>query len=351
MKTNKLVLVIAHLWQGGGERVCTTLANEFAAMGYEVDVVVFNLEKAVFDKELDDKVNLHNLNAKNNFESILGLYSYLKKNDSVTVLSFNFHASFFLSLLKKLLKFKLISRSLNTLSKELKGSSSFAKNLKLKMITFGLSNSDLVISQSKGMKEDLLSFNVNNVEVINNPINPKYLEVKDYKKEKYILFVGRLSKQKGLDYLLEALKSINPDYKLYIIGSGESIDDVKQKINALSLIDRVKILGQKTEIAEYYSKASCTILSSIYEGFPNVLIESIACGTPVVSFDCPNGPSEIVVDGINGKLATYLDSDDLASKVNWALSNSFNSSEVKKTIRCFHPQIIAKEFLEVIEDA
>lgn len=113
-------------------------------------------------------------------------------------------------------------------------------------------------------------------------------------------------------------------------------------------MNRVKFLGHKSNIEEYYTKARCTLLSSLYEGFPNVLVESIACGTPVVSYNCPNGPSEIIIDGVNGYLVDYLDIEDLYKKINKTLDEELDINLIKKSAERYYPEKIAKKYIEVI---
>ena len=82
----------------------------------------------------------------------------------------------------------------------------------------------------------------------------------------------------------------------------------------------------------YYLYAKGTLLT-LYEGYPNVLIESIALNTPVVSFNCPGGPSEIIKDGVNGFIANYLDTDDLSNKIKKLLKTKFNSNDLKISLK------------------
>lgn len=297
---------------------------------------------------MNKSIKLTNLEITSNKQVFPKLVKYFQKNKTETIVSFNFHISFFLSLLKPFFGFKLISRSLNTLSEEIKGKNSFLDKFKVKLLAYGLRKSNLVIAQSEGMKKDLNNFNIKKIKVINNPINPKYLDVQEDKKENFILFVGRLSKQKKLDDLLKAFCNVNENYSLYIIGNGILKDELKNLAMELQIINRVKFLGHKSNIEEYYAQARCTVLSSLYEGFPNVLVESIACGTPVVSYDCPNGPSEIIIDGVNGYLTNYLDIEDLSKKVNKVLDEELDTSLIKQSAERYYPEKIANKYIEVI---
>lgn len=348
--SKKICIMIAHLWQGGGERVCVNLSNELVSLGYEVDLVVFSLDKAVFDKDLDAKVNLVCLETLSNTYIWLRLFKYLKKENPSLILSFNYHISFYLSAFLFRFNYKLFSRSLNTFSEEFKNRNSFKDKVKKHFLIWGLKKSHKVIAQSIGMMNDLIGFGVikEKMVVINNPINPLMIGQNNINlKEDYILFVGRLSEQKGLHYLLAAVTEMQTNTKLYIIGDGVLKKELVNHVINLKLEQRVFFLGHKDNVKEYYQKAKCTVLSSLYEGFPNVLVESIACGTPVVSFDCPNGPREIIKDGVNGFLVKYLDPKDLALKIDKALSHEFDTEKLKLSVEKFNSNTIAKKYLNV----
>ena len=85
-------------------------------------------------------------------------------------------------------------------------------------------------------------------------------------------------------------------------------NDLKQEASKLNILNKIDFEGfQKKNIAPYYLYANATLLTSSYEGYPNVLIGSIAMNTPVISFDCPGGPNEIINNGVNGFLVKYPD--------------------------------------------
>lgn len=120
-----------------------------------------------------------------------------------------------------------------------------------------------------------------------------------------ILAVGRLTKQKNFEELITIWHPLSrkyPDWKLRIVGEGYLLDELQQMIRRLRLEQSVELLPPSRAIEGHYLQASIYTLSSLFEGFGMVLIEAMACGVPVVSYDCPTGPSEIVHDGIDGFL-------------------------------------------------
>ena len=115
--------------------------------------------------------------------------------------------------------------------------------------------------------------------------------------KKCIISSGRFAKAKGLCNLLKAFSIVeqnNQNARLIMIGDGEQRDRIERLIKELKIEKKVLILGFKNNPFKYIAKSDVFILPSLYEGFPNTLIEAMACGTPVIAADCPSGPGEIL---------------------------------------------------------
>lgn len=159
--------------------------------------------------------------------------------------------------------------------------------------------------------------NLPNIEVIPNAamhVSENYSDVKN----KRVIAVGRLDYQKGFDRLIEAWEWIQrtgewADWRLDIFGQGEWQEMLQQMIDEKGLQDTVRINKPTKQIGEEYVKSSLLVMSSHYEGFPMVMIESMACGLPVVSFDYKCGPKDIIQHGINGLLVPEGDIKALAN--------------------------------------
>ena len=367
MKINKhkIVLLINSLAGGGAEGVCVSIANSFAANGYEVDLIVLNLNNEVYLNRLSKEINLIVLNVNNARYSFLSLLKYLIKNKPKKIIVFSYELSAILVILRSLfrLKIKIISRNINTLSKKIKfleQQNFWIRYVVKNLIYYSYQKIDYVINQCYAMKEDLnklypqLSHKSG---VIYNPISNHILDyvnlndIKNVKKENYILCVGRLEKQKAFHYAIEGFARIKnkfPSLRLKILGEGSLEKELKQKANDLKLLDRIDFEGFQKNIIPYYLHARATVLTSFYEGFPNSLLESIILGTPVVSFDCLCGPNEIIKKGINGYLVKQEDISDLENKLSLVIKSRFDIEKMSLTVEKFKLDKIFKHYQKIL---
>lgn len=131
-----------------------------------------------------------------------------------------------------------------------------------------------------------------------------------------VIAVGRLDYQKGFDRLIEAWNllpvALRETWNLAIFGQGEWQEKLTQQIRHLHLEESVRIYPPTTEIAQAYASSAFLAMSSHYEGFPMVMIEAMSCGLPVVTFDYPCGPKDIIRDGENGFLVKEGDIEGLS---------------------------------------
>ena len=162
-----------------------------------------------------------------------------------------------------------------------------------------------------------------NVTVIPNPcaINSRKSKVES-RKTKTVLAVGRLHEQKGFELLLEAWAPIEkqlPDWTLRIVGEGPKRTELETQIQTLGL-RHVVLAGRTENVAKEYAEASLFVLSSRYEGLPLALIEAMWCGTGCVSFDCPQGPAELLADR-RGWLVENGNVEKLTQQIEYALTH------------------------------
>lgn len=359
---NKITFIIGGLRGGGAEKVCVTLANGLADRGYDIDLVVLNLGGAIRDKELSSNVNLTNLKVGHARYSAFALWRYLRIAQPATVLSFNRQISVVLGLVRKLggLHFRLISRCITFLSiADARKKGLWHGFVSKHLIRRFYALSDLLIAQSHAMKADLvayLGFPESRVKVIHNPISKEVELVRsnrltDVGQKDYLLCVGHLEPVKAFHYAIAAFASIAPDYPhlhLKIVGKGSLEARLKEQAYSLGVADRVDFEGYQTDIIPYYLGARATLLTSQYEGFPNVLVESIALGTPVVAFDCPSGPGEIVKNGVNGFLVQHLNEEHLDEGLKKVLNAEWSGEVLSASVEHFRSAVIIEEYVDVL---
>lgn len=323
---------------GGAERVCINYANELSEVGYKVTILVFNLSKQYYIDELNDSIKVESLNVANgvrSFNKLLRKKTMLKSFD--VFITFNHQISLLLYTVKLILCINnsLVARNVNNLALDLKSKKGnpFKRALTQFMMFCLYKKMDAYIAQCNAMKEDMIecySIPQEKITVVYNPISPKFKKIA-LKKDIDILFVGRLTQQKGIDNLIKIISEAHkllPHVKLHIVGQGDLKDE---------LISSLEVIGvnythdlQSSDLINLYNRSKVTILTSYYEGYPNVLVESIACGTPVVSFDCKSGPSEIINDGVNGYLINSFDIALFVFKMIELISSNIDVKSTKK---------------------
>ncbi|RYG62334.1 MAG: glycosyltransferase [Alphaproteobacteria bacterium] len=188
-----------------------------------------------------------------------------------------------------------------------------------RMVNLGV---DHFIAVSGGVKDDFIrTYGVDaaKVTVINNPVDLMrfvYTDAPVLDKGPYhVLMVGRLVEQKNVQLALHALHRlkllVGKPVRLTLVGEGPLQDDLEQLADALGLAGDLDFRGFQHNVGDYYKAADVLLMTSLYEGFPNVLVEGLAHGVAVVSVDCPSGPSDILVAPELGVLTGY-DADEIA---------------------------------------
>ena len=173
---------------------------------------------------------------------------------------------------------------------------------------------DVVVAQTHQSAEWLSQHtNAKNITVIPNPIvlplpdNDPNVAIEDYIKpdRNLVLAVGRLVPQKGfLDLIgiFAKVRNLYPNWDLTILGEGPDHKSLEHAANSIGMADRVILPGRVGNLSDWYNRADILALTSFSEGFPNALLEAMAHGAAVISYDCPTGPSDLITDQTNGLL-------------------------------------------------
>lgn len=325
MTQKSIDLFIDAIRKGGAERVCVNYANYLADNNYKVRIILFREYEDSYINILDKRVEIVYLHC-HNASSMIKRIKATQFVFASTVITFNHQISIALWFYRRFIdktKFKLIARNVNFLSRDLH----LRKNSIKKFVTILLTklvyrNIDYYIAQCNDMKDDMVSYlsiPESKITVIYNPVSTSIYKQDDIKKDIDLLFVGRIRKQKGLDYLANVLNNVSQQrhIKVCIIGTGDLEDKLQHDLDEIKKHNDIEIerISATDDVNSYYNRSRITILTSLYEGFPNVLAESLTVGTPVISFDCPSGPAEIVENGVNGYLIPCFDCDEFSAKV------------------------------------
>lgn len=335
----KIILIISSLKQGGAERVITYIASYLKKEKYEISLILYE-KKGEFLDELPGHIHIYDFRKRTPrdfIRLILSTRKVIKEAKPDIVLSFLFYTNIVTGLAVLFLKrnFKIILSERNY-PPEFLLRTHFGWVKKLLMM-FTYPKADLVIPNSNLTKIELgKNFNVRSdkLKTIYNPIDLEKVIEKSHeevvhpffgdKNSQVIISVGRLVSQKRFDRLLRVfslVKKLNENARLIIVGDGELRAYLSELAVELNIHESVDFIGFQANPYAWVFKADIFVLSSDFEGFPNVLLESMACRTPIISTDCPSGPNEVIVNGVNGLLVPPHDEEGMAVAVNTLLDN------------------------------
>ncbi len=202
---------------------------------------------------------------------------------------------------------------------------------KLWLLQWAYRRADLVVCNSLATGESLaadLGVPAVRVATIHNPVpvdHIRRLATADIRHPYFergvqvVMGVGRLVRQKRFDLLIRAFAEVRKReagrVRLVIVGDGPERRSLQALASALGIADSTDLIGHQDNPYSWLKRAAVFVLSSDYEGFPNVVLEAMACGVPVVATDCPSGPNEIITDGIDGILVPAGDSMAMAAAI------------------------------------
>ena len=375
----KIVYCTPALYMAGGvERVLTLKANYFAEhFGYDITIILTEGKDKPLFYPLSDRIKIVNLDV--NFEELWTcsfakkVFVYLSKQrifkKRLTAELMHIRPDITVSLLRREINFindiKDGSKKIGELHVNRanyrnfeEGDANFIKNLFAKFwmcsLVSHLKRLDKFIVLTE---EDKASWTeLSNVEVIPDPLAFDVAEVSPLK-AKRVIAVGRYVYQKGFDLLLQAwakIEKLFPDWELAIYGMGDRspYENLARQLGVD--MNRCHLNGSTQNIRKEYLESSLFVFSSRFEGFGMVLIEAMACGLPVVSFDCPCGPKDIVSHDEDGLLVPSGDIDKLAN----AMSQLMDSYELRHqmaknaicSVRRFQIDEIADRWQLLFED-
>lgn len=369
-RSKKIVFFIPSMRGGGVEKKRIEIATELLRRGYAVIFLLIQKEGA-YVEQVPDGVEVIELKSysKRYFRTLLALpalvrylkrqnpvvcFSSLTRNNTVAAL-----ATFFVNQAQT--KIVVIEHiHLSTMLQNTNG-------IKSKLMPFFMSllyrRAHRVVGVSKGVTDDILKrlgLPKELCTTIYNPVDIDKIERLQteqvdttimYPDQRYIIGVGRLTPQKNFALLVDAFAEVSKhdtQLRLLILGEGPLRNKLEQQVFDLGLTEKVTMPGFVDNPYAYMARAEVFVLSSDWEGFGNVIVEALACGTSVVSTDCPSGPAEILQDGKYGSLVLVYDIYELGKAIQMELeSPTTSATELKSRAQNFAVEKITDQYLEL----
>ncbi|WP_101676228.1 glycosyltransferase [Alloalcanivorax mobilis] len=362
---NNIMLVCSSLGGGGAERVATNLALEFLNIGIRVSIFFWD-DKTNSEYFLDKRIVLYRPQSRNFFFRCLSMRKALIKENPEAVISFTDIPNIITWLASLLMRgsFKrLPTIHSNLRARDLATGYTIRNQIVRFLHRLSCRRAFGVVAVSDGVRKaaaQYLSLNDRTVVTIYNPIFSGGLMPAAAKKEvdrRHIKLVaaGRLSAAKDYPVMFRAVNILISDMgqkcSLDIYGEGPLEKDLKDLAKEMSLQDAVQFKGFSKNLKENFPRYDMLVLSSRWEGFANVLVEALLCKLPVISTNCPSGPSEVLDNGRFGTLVPVSDPVSLAEGIYQRVSKAekqFNDDDLAKHLSKFSSSYVAKQYLDYL---
>ena len=322
----KVVVVINSLTTGGAERVVSTLTREWAK-GHHVLIALFDISRPTYDHggQVEDLGAPSAPSAVKKFYNVflrsIRLVRILRRERPDRIVSFMESANF------PTIVAAAVTGLLDRLCVSVRCNPVTMTGLYRILIPIAYRFAERVVAPSRGVRDALQKMGLpsRKLSVIPNPIAERLGATKPERgdfPQRYVLGVGRLEQEKGFDRLLSAFSKVDQsDMQLVILGGGTERAALLAIAQELGIKSQVRLPGMVADVDEWYRRADCFVLTSHYEGSPNVVVEAMVNGCPVVSFDCPYGPAEILERGRSGILVSQDDITGLSNAIRRLVSD------------------------------
>jgi glycosyltransferase involved in cell wall biosynthesis len=354
MKKISIIFILPDLETGGAERIVTTIANHLPRKKFEPKILLLRKEGGYLEL-LKDDVEIIDIKTPRIRHSLIPILKEIRKRKPDIVFSGFGEVNAYLALFLKFFpKVKFIARETNVVSQHV-------TRREIRFFYKFYNNYNKIICQSDDMQNDLVdNFKIKKEKLvkINNPVDFDFINEKLAISEKpetfkgdfkNIVSIGNLSSRKGFDNLLKVFSHLkNEKIKLHILGDGRDKELLHQMKNDLGL-ENVIFHGQQKNPYQFLKFADLFILSSRYEGFPNVLLEAGACGTYSLANNCPGGITEIIQPKINGEISNIENDQEFAGVILSILDETHELEAIKSSISSrFSKNIILKKYEDVL---
>ena len=351
VRPRKVACFLPSLGGGGAERVVLNVATALARRGYSVDLVLGSPKGSYMD-QLAGELDVVSLKCRKTIFGVLPLGRYLMRRRPDVLMSATETANIVAVAATRWAPgrpVRTVLRQGNTFS-TVRSATPGARRLLFPLLRWALRRADAVVAVSSGVAGDLARHVLRADQgawVIPNPVLREQVVADAALPAAHawlqddtspvVLAVGRLVPEKDYPTLLAAFARVAQArrVRLVILGDGRERERLTTLARRLRIAEVVDMPGFQRNPYAYMARAHVVVLSSRSEGMPNVLVEAMACGTPVVSTDCPHGPREVLADGKWGKLVPVGDSEAMSAAILQTLDEVPDRESLGARARCF----------------
>ncbi|MDY7033927.1 MAG: glycosyltransferase [Thermodesulfobacteriota bacterium] len=340
---HKIAIFASFSGQGGVERIILNLAEGLSAKGCNVDLILAKKDSPHL-KKTQASFNLIDFGKKHTFSCIPALVRYLKQNQPTAMLAAKDRANQAVIMARFIagVQTRIVVRMGTTVSAAIKRKNILSRLTWYIPMRILYPKADSIIAVSHGVANDMKKItrvSGEKMEIVPNPVitdNMMHLSHENVNHPWFadhnlpiIIGSGRLTRQKDFPTLIKAFAEVNREFpsRLVILGDGKDRASLLSLADELEISENIYMPGFVANPYAYISKADLFVLSSIWEGSPNVLTEALALGIPVVSTDCPSGPREILSKGKYGELVPMGDTISLSKAILRTLKKTRPSKE------------------------
>ena len=339
-----IVFLFSDFKMGGSQKIALDIFNELIKK--KSNIIALSISDKGELKTKFKKKNVFSLGYNRLLLSIFSLLKFLNDKKPEKIFCTQPHLGIIVFFLNFFLpnKIKIIVRETNTSKFNNFFDISLKKRIEnlLKLIVFNYV--DTVVFPSKKISYKLNTKSI----IISNFVNLQEIKkTKKINKKNFILGMGRLNKQKGFDLLIKAFIKIKDkiSHKLLILGEWEEYLSLMKIIKENKVQNRVKILNFTDKPYSYLKRCNLFVLSSRWEGMPNILIQALASKANILSTDCMFGPKEILKNGQLGHLCKSENVDEMSNKILFALKNKKKISYIDYSQ--YDKKILIKKYLKL----
>lgn len=348
----KVFFVLSSLRAGGSERVFWLLSQYFDRRRFDVTLVLLDMKQPFFSTNLDG-IRIIDLNSIRSSRSFWKLFRLLKKEKPDVIYSTAPQVNLLVSFVSFFGSSRILIARESCIPDQLVPYISFRGRILEMLISRLYRRFDFIICQSEEMRQSLAvkyRLNENRLIVIPNPVVPTPIirNGNGHSPKKKIIAVGRMVKEKGHERILQVFAGLPAEYELTIAGGGPLKEYLIQLAAKLGITKRVHFAGQVHEITKLIAEHDLMVLGSFTEGFPNVVIEALSVGIPVVTFSV-GGVSQVIEEDFNGYIVPQGDLAGFRHAIIKACEKKWDAQGIKaQTIKQFGIQEVTSRYASLI---